>query len=211
MHAHGIPNELIQRLRAGETAALGELFSLCQERLRQMLHFRLDQRLTRRIDVHDILQEAFIDAQKRLPHFQKTDEDASAYVWLRMVTLQTLLDTHRFHLGAQARDLAREVPGRNAGTQSTSLSMANVLVGRLTSPSQAIQRVEAIEQVQAALEQMTSIDQEILALRNFEELSNSEVAEILNIEPGAASLRFIRALKRLQQVMAQLPESKRTW
>lgn len=211
MHAYGIPNELVQRLRARETAALGELFSLCQKRLRQMLHFRLDHRLTRRVDVDDVLQEAYIDAQKRLPHFQKTDEATSAYVWLRMVTLQTLSDTHRFHLGAQARDVAREVRSQNAGTQSTSLSMAHVLVGRLTSPSQAIQRVEAIEQVQAALDLMTPIDQEILALRNFEELSNSEVAEILQIEPGTASLRFIRALKRLQQVMAQFPESKRTW
>ena len=62
MHAHGIPNELVQRLRAGESVALGELFSLCQERLRQMIQFRLDQRLTRRVDVDDVLQEAYIDA-----------------------------------------------------------------------------------------------------------------------------------------------------
>ena len=176
-----------------------------------MLHFRLDHRLTRRVDVDDILQEAFIDAAKRLPHFQQTDKAASAYVWLRMVTLQTLADTHRFHLGAQARDAAREVPTRDHSTQSTALSIAHILVGRLTSPSQAIQRVEVIEQVQAALKLMTPIDQEILALRNFEELSNTEAAEILKIEPGTASLRFIRALKRLQQLMAQFLESERTW
>ncbi|MEO2033263.1 MAG: sigma-70 family RNA polymerase sigma factor, partial [Planctomycetaceae bacterium] len=211
MHAHGIPSERVQRLREGESAALGELFSLCQKRLRQMLHFRLDHRLTRRVDVDDVLQEAFIDAAKRLTHLQQTDDDASAYVWLRLVTLQTLADTHRFHLGAQARDMAREVPTRDASAQSTARSMAHMLVGRLTSPSQAIQRVEAIEQVQAALELMTPIDQEILALRNFEELTNTEAAEILKIEPGTASLRFIRALKRLQQMMVQFPDSERTW
>lgn len=174
-----------------------------------MLHFRLDRRLTRRVDVDDVLQEAYIDAEKRLPHFQNTNESASAYVWFRLVTLQTLADTHRFHLGVQARDAAREIPTRAASTQSTALSMAHLLVGRLTSPSQAVQRVEVIEQVRTALDQMTPMDQEILALRNFEELTNGEVAEILEIAPSAASLRLVRALKRLQQVMSQLPDFER--
>ena len=213
MSQHGIPNEITDRLRTGDTAALGELFVLCQERLRQMIHFRLDRRLVRRVDVDDVLQDAFIDAETRLPHFAKTDAEASPYVWLRLVALQTLHDVHRRHLGTQARDAAREQSVNVSGStdQSTRYSMAQLLVGQLTSPSQAIQRAEAIEQIQAALEQMNPIDQEILALRNFEELTNTEVSEVLGIETGTASLRYIRALKRLQQVMSQYPDSGRTW
>lgn len=213
MPKHGIPSEITERLRSGDVAALGDLFVLCQNRLRQMIHFRLDQRLVRRVDVDDVLQDAFIDAEVRLPHFAKADADASPYVWLRMVTLQTLQDVHRRHLGTQARDAAREksvsVPGST--DQSTRNSMAQLLAGQLTSPSQAVQRAEAIEQIHAALEQMNPIDQEILALRNFEELNNTEVSEVLGIESGAASLRYIRALKRLQQVMSQYPDSKKAW
>lgn len=211
MQTHGIPNEVTQRLRDGETEALGELFSLCHERLRQMIHFRLDSRLVRRVDVDDVLQDAFLDAETRLRHFAKTEENASPYVWLRLVTLQTLQDVHRRHLGAQARDVSREQRIPTSGNQTTLNSMAQLLVGQLTSPSQVIQRAEAIEQIHAALEQMSAVDQEILALRNFEELSNNEVAEVLGIEPGTASLRYVRALKRLQQVMAKLPESGRSW
>jgi RNA polymerase sigma-70 factor (ECF subfamily) len=44
-----------------------------------------------------------------------------------------------------------------------------------------------------------------LALRHFEELSNSEVAEVLGIQQKAASIRYVRALKRLKAVMSQLP------
>ena len=213
MLQHGIPIELTERLRSGDIAALGDLFVLCQERLRQMVHFRLDKRLTRRIDVDDILQDAYIDAETRLPHFAKTDAEASPYVWLRLITLQTLNDAHRRHLGTQARDAAREKNMNVSGSidQSTRNSMAQLLVGQFTSPSQPVQRAEAIEQIQSALEQMNPIDQEILALRNFEELTNTEVSEVLGIEAGAASLRYIRALKRLQQVMSQYPDSEKAW
>ncbi|MEO1530021.1 MAG: sigma-70 family RNA polymerase sigma factor [Planctomycetota bacterium] len=212
MPNHGIPHELTIRLRGGETEALGELFSLCQERLRRLVHFRLDPRLVRRVDVDDVLQDAYLDAETRLPHFATTDDGASPYVWLRMVTVQTLQDTHRRHLGTKARDASREQRMPDTSTHQTSLnSMAQLLVGQLTSPSQAVQRAEAVEQINAALEKMNPMDQEILALRNFEELSNTEVAEVLGIENGTASNRYIRALKRLQQVMVQFPESGRSW
>ena len=211
MQTHGIPAELVRSLRTGDTDALGQLFTLCHDRLKQMIHFRLDHRLARRVDVEDVLQEVFIDAEKRISHFQKTAEDASAYVWLRLIALQTLQDTHRRHLGAQVRDLSREQRIQDSSMQSTANSMAHLLVGHLTSPSQAIQRAEAIEQVNAALEKMPATDQEILALRNFEELTSTEVSEVLGIDPGAASLRYIRALKRLQQVLSQFPDSNRTW
>ncbi|MFY9252192.1 MAG: sigma-70 family RNA polymerase sigma factor [Fuerstiella sp.] len=213
MHVHGIPIEIIQRLRQGEPTALADLFAVSRDRLRQMIHFRIDPRLNRRIDPDDVLQEAYLDAQKRIEHYQATPEESSAYVWLRLITLQTLADTHRRHLGTKGRDASREqpLPEASSANQTTAHSIANLLVSGLTSPSEAIQRAEAIEQVRVALEQMDPIDQEVLALRNFEELTNTETAEILKIAQGASSLRYIRALKRLQQVMSQFPESKRTW
>lgn len=211
MQSHGIPSELAEQLRAGDTEALGQLFSLCQVRLKQMVHFRIDRRIARRIDVDDILQDAFLDAENRLRHFAKAAKDASPYIWLRLITLQTLQDAHRRHLGTQARAVSREMSLSSSSDQTTLNSMAQILVGQLTSPSQAIQRAEAIDQVQSALEKMSDIDQEILALRNFEELTNTEVAEVLGLESGAASLRYVRALKRLQQVMSHLPDSGRSW
>ena len=52
---------------------------------------------------------------------------------------------------------------------------------------------------------MDPLDQEVLALRHFEELSNGEVAEVLGIGQKAASIRYVRALKRLRAVLSEVP------
>jgi RNA polymerase sigma-70 factor (ECF subfamily) len=85
---------------------------------------------------------------------------------------------------------------------ATSTSLAIQLAGNLTSPSQAAMRAEASRQLELALETMDPIDREVLALRHFEELTNSEVAEALGIQQKAASIRYVRALRRLKGILA---------
>jgi RNA polymerase sigma-70 factor (ECF subfamily) len=124
-----------------------------------------------------------------------------------MIVNQTLIDLHRQHLGAQARDAAREVNLDGAPfAQATSASVAIQLVGNFTSPSGAAARRDLLDLVQGAIQHMDAIDREVLALRHFEELTNSEVAEALGIEQKAASIRYIRALRRLKDILAQVPE-----
>ena len=60
---------LVRRLCAGEPHALGELFSAQRERLRRMVQLRLDRRLQGRIDPSDVIQEAFLDAARRLAEY----------------------------------------------------------------------------------------------------------------------------------------------
>ena len=177
-----------------------------------MVYFRLDQGLARRVGVDDVLQEAYLDAAQRLSSFLDEPPEASVYVWLRLITMQTLINVHRRHYGAQARDIGRERAIRGpASPQATSMSIANLLMARVSSPSQIVQRVEAGEQVHKAIDEMEPIDQEILALRHFEELSNTEVAEILGIEQKAASIRYVRAIKRLQQLLEKFPDFAKIW
>jgi len=59
--------------------------------------------------------------------------------------------------------------------------------------------------VQEALNSLDPLDREVLALRHFEELSNSEVAAVLGLTKTAASNRYIRALKRLKEILSVLP------
>ena len=61
------------------------------------------------------------------------------------------------------------------------------------------------ECLEKAIESMEPIDQEVLALRHFEELTNSEVAEVLGIQQKAASIRYIRAVARLKDVLERMP------
>ncbi|HJN10597.1 MAG: sigma-70 family RNA polymerase sigma factor [Pirellulaceae bacterium] len=198
--------EILSQLKAGDEQTLAKAFSRHRERLWQMVRFRLDQRLARRVDENDILQEAYLDAARRLRHFEDHG-DSSVFVWLRMIVGQTLVDVHRRHFGARKRSVVREIPIHDRfNPQATSVSIAGQLLGRLTSPSQAAIRAELSSQVEAALASMDPIDQEVLALRHFEELTNTEVAEVLGIQQKAASIRYVRALKRLKGIFAKLSD-----
>ena len=191
--------QLLKELKAGDSAALGELFALEQDRLERMVKFRLDPRLFGRVDPEDVLQEAYLAAGERLEHYLGDDTN-SFFGWLRLIVGQTLIDIHRRHLGTQARDPRREQK-KAQGPQTTAVTMAQYLAGNLTSPSQAAMKKEDCLKLQDCLEDMDEIDREVLCLRHFEELSNSEVAEVLDITPKAASMRYLRALKRLKDVM----------
>jgi RNA polymerase sigma-70 factor, ECF subfamily len=99
---------LLRRIRAGEDHALGELFDAHRERLRRMLQLRLDRRLQGRIDPSDVIQEAFVDAARRLAEYT-ADPAMPLFLWLRFLTAQRLVTLHRSHLGVKARDARREV------------------------------------------------------------------------------------------------------
>jgi RNA polymerase sigma-70 factor (ECF subfamily) len=196
---------LAGRLKCGDREALATLFSQHRERLWRMVNFRIDRRLLGRVDADDVLQETYMAAAARLQHYGG-DASLSPFVWLRMVLLQTLTDVHRHHLGAQMRDAQREVDLRGCRyPMSTTASLAALLVGNMTSPSQAAARAETLDRVEQAIEAMDPLDREVLALRHFEELGNSEVAEVLGIQQKAASIRYVRALKRLRAVLSQMP------
>lgn len=196
---------LAQRLRAGETAAAGELFVACRERLKRMVRLRLDRRLQGRLDASDVLQEAFLDVQRKAADFA-AKQALPPYLWLRLVTAERLLILHRHHLGTQMRDAALELSlGHAAVPAASTHSLANLLLGRLTSPTQAAIRAERQLRLQEALNSMDALDREVLALRHFEELSNSETAAVLGLTKSAASNRYIRALKRLKEILSSLP------
>lgn len=197
--------ELRSRFEQGDEKALAELFSLHRERLWRTVNFRIDRRLHGRIDPEDVLQEAYLAAAQRIGHYNRACA-FSPFVWIRMILSQTLIDLHRRHLGAQMRDLERELSVNGClYAHTTSESLAIHLVGHLTSPSQKAVRAEMVRMVEEVIADMDPIDQEVLALRHFEELTNSEVAEVLGIQQKAASIRYIRALKRLKEILSRIP------
>jgi len=197
--------DCLRRIREGDSRALAELFAHYRERLRRMVRLRIDRRLQGRLDVSDVLQEAFLDVAKRAPEYG-AQPTMPVFLWLRWLTGQRLLALHRRHLGAQMRDAGQEVSlYRGALPEASSMSLAAQLLGRLTSPTEAAVRAELQLRLQQALNAMDPIDREVLALRHFEELSNGEVAHVLGIQKSAASNRYIRALKRLKEILAGMP------
>lgn len=198
-------DQLVDRVIHGDRQALAQLFNHHRQRLWRIINFRLDHRLIGRVDADDILQESYLNAEKRIEHFLHDSPDGF-FIWLRLIVNQTMIDVHRRHLGAQVRDASRE---RSTGgvwsSESTSFSLSHRLLGHLTSPSYAAVRAELSQQLNLALETMGDLDREVLALRHFEELTNSETAKVLDLSEQAASLRYVRALGRLKKVLTAIP------
>lgn len=196
-------DSLGERMRRGDAEAVAQLFTEERARLRRMVRLRMDRRLQGRIDPSDVLQEAFLEATRRLREFQ-AQPDMPAHLWLRLLTGQRLLILHRHHLGAQMRDVGQEVSlFQGAFPAVTSASLVAQLLGRHSSPSQAAMRAETQLRLQEALNSMEALDREVLALRHFEELTNKETALILGLSKAAASNRYVRALTRLKAVLEQ--------
>ena len=189
----------------GDAEALSADFAQHRERLWRMVRFRMDRRLAGRVDPDDVLQEAYLDALKRLAHRDGTTPE-SRFIWLRMIVMQTLVDVHRRHMETEMRDARRDVSMHLAASpQATSVCLAAQLAGSMTSPSRAAQRDETMQVLVSALATMEPIDQEIIALRHFEDLTNGEVAAALDIKPTAASNRYVRAITRLRGVLESIP------
>lgn len=199
------PPQLIERAVEGDSRAWEQLLKENRARLRRMVALRLDRRLQGRVDPSDILQESFIDAARRLPEYAK-NPSMPFFIWLRRLTGQRLMEQHRRHLGAQARDATREVSlYQGAFPEATTADLAANLLGELTSPSQAVIRIEQRKRLQDALDSLEPIDREILVLRHFEQLSNGEVSEVLSLDKSAASKRYVRAMERLKDVLIAMP------
>jgi RNA polymerase sigma-70 factor, ECF subfamily len=197
---------LVNRVIAGDQQALAVLFDQHRERLWRMVSFRLHPKLHGRVDPDDVLQDAWLDAVQRIDHFL-SDASQSVFIWFRMIVSQTLCQVHRHHLGIKKRDAKREIGmQQHWNSESTSFSISCLLLGHLTSPSQAVLRAELSQQVDTALTGMDELDREVLVLRHFEELTNGETALALGISKQAASLRYVRALARLGNIFATIPE-----
>ena len=198
-------DDLLGRAAAGDTEALAGLFDRYRERLRQMVRLRLDRRLYGRLDPSDVLQETYLDLAKRFPEYA-AKPTLPFFLWLRLLTGQKLVDLHRRHLGAQMRDAGQEVSlYRGALPQASSASLAAGLLGKLTTASRAAVRAEHKLLVQESLNAMDPLDREVLVLRHFEHLSNDEAALVLGVKKATASQRYIRALKRLKEVLSAIP------
>jgi RNA polymerase sigma-70 factor (ECF subfamily) len=198
-------NRLLRRAADGDGESLGALLTRHEGRLRRMVAFRLDPRLQGRIAPEDVLQEVYLAASEHLRDYFGQPA-MPFFFWLRGIAAHKLLELHRCHLGARMRDVRREVSlHHGALPAATSAALAAQLLGHQTRPSEAAVRAEAKIRLQEALNRMDPIDREVLALRHFEQLTNAEVARVLQIREAAAGKRYLRALGRLREILATMP------
>jgi RNA polymerase sigma-70 factor (ECF subfamily) len=163
-----------------------------------MLRRRIDPSLAVRIDPEEVLHDAFLEACRRLDRFPRP-EDMSPYAWLYGIARDRLIDTWRRETRGR-RDLHRDLPWPEESSMQLGLS----LIDRGTDPGAAAEREEVRQRMRQALDLLKDADREILWMRHYDGLSFREAGSVLNIGENAATVRYVRAIRRLKQLWLKL-------
>jgi len=182
---------------------LSSAFAENRQRLASLAEKRLNPILLKRLSVEDVLSEAYENAAKRLAYFAAHD-DVPIYYNLRTILIQTLVDIERRNLKAQGRDAYREVESPKSEVQDKESSPLDNLPADITSPASRVDRDERHAILRRALATMPENDRAILVMRHFDGMGNSECAAALGLTEKAASIRYVRALERLQQKLVEV-------
>lgn len=194
---------LLDRARQGDAAAVEELMTECREPLRRAVDLRLDPQLVRREDPSDIVQKVLLDAHRRLQDYLK-DPKMPFGLWLRHMAQDRIIDAHRRHREADRRSIDREQPQQPpAWVEQSSVMLVAQLADRELTPASAAIRHELQQRLQQVLAEMDELDREVILMRYYEQMSNQDVAEALNLTEAAASMRHLRALRRLKDAFTE--------
>jgi RNA polymerase sigma-70 factor (ECF subfamily) len=196
--------DLLAGAQAGDVQAIDRLFDRHRDSLRKMIALRLDHKLSRRIDVSDVVQDVLIEANRRLRDYL-ANPAMPFHLWIRQIAKDRIIDAHRRHRVSSKRSVDREqhLALEGAFDQST-IELAGQLRDPAITPAAAATQREVAGQVQAAIERLDARDRDIILMRHYEQLSNQEIACALNLSEPAASMRYLRALKRLKSQLDEL-------
>ncbi len=193
-------NELLERAREGDAASRNALLDRHRQALLQMVRYRLDRRVSARIDASDIVQDVLLEASRRLSEYLQSP-GLPFHLWLRGLARDRMIDVHRRHRLAARRSVDREQRMHARPGDSSGLDLMGQLGDPALTPAAAAIRRELAERFRSVIDQLDEVDREILLMRHVEQLSSSETAQALGLSAPAAGMRYLRALRRLRDLL----------
>jgi RNA polymerase sigma-70 factor (ECF subfamily) len=192
--------ELLAQVQQGQPQAVERLLAQHREPLRRIIDLRLDPALAQRVDASDIVQDVLLEASRRLSDYLR-NPTLPFHLWLRHMAKDHIIDAHRRHRMAKRRSLDREQSLRPALPDRSSIELVAQLLDPELTPASAAIRRELQRRLETALNALEPDDREIIWMRHFEQLSNQDVAATLGLSEPAASMRHLRALRRLRAAL----------
>ncbi len=192
---------LLDQAREGQAAAVEQLLTVHRDPLRRMIGLRLDPALAARVDASDVVQDVLLEAHRRLSDYLRNPA-MPFHLWLRHIAKDHIIDAHRRHRQAQRRSLDREQPLVPAGLDDhSSFELAGQILDQEMTPATAAIRHELQKRLDLAVAALEEDDREVILMRHGEQLSNQEVAGALELTEAAASMRYLRAVRRLRAAL----------
>lgn len=193
--------ELLADAKAGDADAVDQLLDRHRDSLRRMVGMRLDKQISRRVDVSDVVQDVLVEANRRLQDYLQNPVMAF-HLWIRQIAKDRIIDAHRRHRVSAKRSVDREQQlVAQANVDHSTMELAGQLCDPELTPAAAATAQELAVHVQSAIELLEERDREIILMRHYEQLSNQDIAQVLGLTEPAASMRYLRALKRLRKLL----------
>jgi RNA polymerase sigma-70 factor (ECF subfamily) len=189
---------LLEQIRTGNRQAFDQLLAQHRPYLRKLVELRMDAKLRPRVDPSDVVQEAQLEAVRRLDAYLE-QSPMPFRLWLRQLAYDRMLMMRRRHVKAARRAVGHEV----ALPEQSSLLLAQQLLSQGSTPSQKLNQEDLARRVRQAVSQLPDADREVLLMRTFEGLSFEEVGYLLRTDPAAARKRHGRALLRLHKILSE--------
>ncbi len=199
--------QLIAQAKGGDASAVNQLMDRHRNSLRQLIRMRLDHKIQKRIDVSDVVQDVLVEANRRLQRYL-ADPAMPFHLWLRQIAKDRIIDAHRRHRVSAKRSIDREqqlVAPR--GYDQSSIQLASLLGDSRLTPAAAALQKEMARKVEQSISKLDEKDCEVIVMRHYEHLSNQEIGQILGLTEPAASMRYLRAIRRLKTILQDNSES----
>jgi len=203
--------EILAEVRSGDADAVNRLLERHRESVKRLVKMRLDTRIQKRLDVSDVVQDVMVEAHRRLSGYLENPV-LDFHLWLRQIARDRIIDAHRRHRGSDKRSVDREQPNQlPAGMDHSTMDLAAQLMDREITPAAAAAQRELAQVVEQALVRLDEAEHEIILMRHYEQLTNQEVAAVLGLSEPAASMRYLRAIRKLRSFFGgAVPESDST-
>ncbi|MDB4331770.1 sigma-70 family RNA polymerase sigma factor [bacterium] len=196
---------LLDAARQGDDDAINKLLEEHRKPVRRLVEMRLDRKVQQRIDVSDVVQDVLVEASGRLDKYLN-DPVMAFHLWMRQIAWDRIIDTYRRHRVSAKRNMDRERPmSVMVGTDQSTVEFGVQISDPEMTPATAAAQREIATKVEAVIQQLNDQDREIILMRHYEHLSNQEIAESLQLNPPAASMRYLRALRRLRALLEETP------
>ncbi|MEQ9406381.1 MAG: sigma-70 family RNA polymerase sigma factor [Fuerstiella sp.] len=199
--------QLLDGVKDGNSSAVNQLMDRHRGAIRRLIQMRLDNAVARRVDASDVVQDVLFEASRRMEDYIQ-NPSMPFHLWLRQLAKDRIIDMHRRHRAAKRRSVDREQHVTNLGNDNRSAAdLASLLKDAELTPAAATVRREMEERFLLALNDLSDDDRELIMMRHFEHLGNSEVAAALGLSAPAAGMRYLRAIRRLREALGTDDES----
>lgn len=192
--------ELLNEVRQGDDDARNRLLQRHRDAVHRLVKMRLDVKLQRRVDVSDVVQDVLLEANRRLGDYL-VQNAMPFHLWLRQIAQDRIIDAHRRHRGSAKRSIDREQQLAPAADEASAIELVARLEDPELTPAAAVAQAELAQRVEQAIAAMDEGDAEVLVMRHYEHLSNQEVAQSLGLSEPAAGMRYLRAMRRLRELL----------